>query len=164
MAEASERPPDRPRAPARWRVLAAVGGGGAVGALLRVELDRLFVNGPADFPVTTLCINLAGAFLLGALVAAVVERRVAHPLVRPLLGTGLLGAFTTFSTFVVEADLLVRAHRLGLAAGYVAVSLVAGMAAVALGTVAVRRPARLNGLSGPSRGAGGRAGAQERER
>ncbi len=129
----------RPRPPRRWRVPAAVAVGGAIGAPLRVEIERLYATGPTAFPLATLAINLSGALLLGALVVLLVERRTAHPILRPLLATGLLGAFTTFSTFAVEADLLARAHRVGLAALYVAASLAGGMCAAALGTVAARR-------------------------
>src|SRR5690348_3940267 len=83
-------------------VLAVVVLGGAVGSVLRYAISRA-VHSPADgFPVATLLINLSGSLLLGALIVAVTEIWRPHHLLRPLLGTGVLGGYTTFSTFALE--------------------------------------------------------------
>jgi CrcB protein len=79
-------------------------------------------------------INLVGSLLLGALIVAVTEVRRGHPLIRPALGTGLLGGFTTFSTFAVET----RGAPGGIAAAYVAASLIGGVLLAQLGMLAVR--------------------------
>jgi len=125
-------------APAR-NALLAVAAGGAMGAPVRVEVSRLLVTVPGTFPWTTFAINLVGSALLGALMVGLVERRAGHPLLRPLLATGFLGAFTTFSALSVEADLLARGHHLGAAVGYLTASLAGGMLAVAIGTGVARR-------------------------
>ncbi len=83
-------------------------------------------------------INLAGAFVLGYLVRHV-EWRGSHRLVRPLLGPGFCGAFTTFSTMQLELLDMVRAGHGWLALGYAAASLAGGLAAVELGTLTVQR-------------------------
>jgi CrcB protein len=109
--------------------------GGGVGSLLRYELARAVHPTSNGFPTATLVTNLVGAFLLGVLIVAVTEMWTAHPLVRPALGTGLLGGFTTFSTFAVE----VRGASASVAVGYVAATLLGGLAAALLGIAAMRR-------------------------
>lgn len=109
--------------------------GGALGSLARYEIGKAITPPHDGFPVATLLINLVGALLLGALVVAVTEAWPgAHPLVRPALGTGVLGGFTTFSTFAVE----VRGASAGVAWSYLAASLVGGVVAAVLGMWAVR--------------------------
>ena len=110
--------------------------GGAVGALARYGIAERFPVGAGRFPVTTLVINLAGAFALGLLLELLAARRVDDRSLRPLLGIGALGAFTTFSTFAVEVAELFRDHALVAATSYAAVSLVAGAAAATLGLMA----------------------------
>lgn len=107
--------------------LLLLGLAGAVGALSRHGLGVALGTGPA----TTLGINVVGSFLLGLLLAAAPVPRD----VQVVLGTGLLGAFTTFSTFTVEAAELVRDGRALVAAGYVAASLTLGLVAAAAGHV-----------------------------
>lgn len=87
-------------------VLAAICVGGALGSTARYGLESWNPRGHG-FPTTTLAINLSGALLLGILVGAIAVRAASrggqwHPLTRPFLGTGLLGGYTTFSTFAVE--------------------------------------------------------------
>jgi CrcB protein len=110
-------------------VLLAVAAGGALGALLR---HALTVGGAdaAGFPWTTFSINVAGAFLLGLLPAATWVRR--HPLLPPLLGTGMLGGFTTLSTWSEQTRALVDAGEVATAGLYAAGTLAACLAAVAL--------------------------------
>lgn len=118
----------------RRRQLALVALGGAAGALLRFEVIERSTVARGDFPITTLVINLVGAFLLGVLVE-VVERAGDGTWLRALLGVGLLGALTTFSGFAVETVLMVDAGNTFGAAWYVAATLVGGLAAVTTGLV-----------------------------
>jgi len=108
------------------RELAAVFAGGAAGALLRVLAAESLPAG--NFPWPTLAVNLAGAFLLGAVMA-----RVASGAGRALLGAGLCGGLTTFSTLQLELLDLLGAGRIAVAATYAAASLALGLAAVGAG-------------------------------
>lgn len=129
--------PTRGEPPLAPRLVGAVAVGGAVGALARYGLSEAFPTATGSFPATTLVINVTGAFLLAALVGALARRPARSLLWRPLLGTGLLGGYTTFSTFAVEADRLVSTGHSGLAAAYLAGTLAAGALATAAGLAAV---------------------------
>ena len=113
--------------------------GGAVGALARVALVQTGVGRAPGWPWITFSVNLAGAFLLGYFVTRLQERLPLSAYRRPLLGTGFCGAFTTFSTVQVELLTMLDAHRDGLAAAYVAASIVLGYASIHLGTAFARR-------------------------
>ncbi len=119
-------------------VVAAVGVGGALGTLARYGLDRAFPVAISRFPWTTLAINLTGSFLLGLVLYIVFERRPPSRLLRPFLAIGVLGGYTTFSTFAVEVAQRAP-HHAGTAIIYVAVSIVLGPVAVLAGTLATRR-------------------------
>jgi fluoride exporter len=127
----------------RLGAVVAVALGGALGAPTRYELSERFSAAAGSFPWATFCINVSGSFLLGLLLTVVLERWPPTRYVRPFLAIGVLGAYTTFSTFSVEADLLIRNGHAALSIAYVSASLAAGGAAVYLGIVAGRlRPAR----------------------
>jgi CrcB protein len=121
------------------RELAAIAGGGAVGGLARVALVQTGAAGAPGWPWITFAVNLLGAFLLGYFVTRLQERLPLSSYRRPLLGTGLCGGLSTFSTMQVEILNMLNAHAWALAASYTAVSVVAGYAAIYLATVAVRR-------------------------
>lgn len=128
--------------PLALRLLAAVTVGGMVGALARYGLGAAFPTATGSFPATTFAINVSGAFLLAVGVGVLARRATAGPLWRPLLGTGVLGGYTTFSTFAVDTDRLLSTGHGGMAALYLVGTLVAGIAATAAGLAAVpRRPA-----------------------
>lgn len=112
-----------------------VGLAGAAGALARHGIATSV--GPRAFPWSTLVINVAGSFALGLLLKLGVDRGWPDSTVLPL-GTGFLGAFTTFSTFSVETQAMLRADRLAAAGLYVAASVVGGLGAAALGYLAAR--------------------------
>jgi CrcB protein len=112
------------------RLIAAVAVGGAVGAVLRWMLDVLYPEHTGAFPWTTFAINVTGSFVLGLLPAISAVRR--RQLLTVALGPGLLGGFTTLSTYAVEGRALLAAGKVGLAAAYLLGTLVAGLAAVAL--------------------------------
>jgi CrcB protein len=121
------------------RELASVFAGGAVGAVLRVALTKLFPSGDASWPWAVFAINISGAFLLGYLVTRLQERLPLSTYRRPFTGTGFCGAYTTFSTLQLELFDMVRAHHYGLAAGYAATSLACGYLAIYVATAIVRR-------------------------
>jgi CrcB protein len=123
-------------------VLLAVAIGGVAGTLLRVWMARVLPPGATGFPWSTLIVNLVGSFVLGFIVVALIERAAPSRYLRPLIGTGFCGGLTTFSTFVVQIDLLVRAGHAAIAFAYLAVSLVAGLAVVRLGMLLARAAGR----------------------
>lgn len=121
------------------RELAAIFIGGAAGALLRVELARLFPGADAHWPWAIFAINIGGAFVLGYLVTRLQERLPLSTYRRPLVGTGFCGAFTTFSTMQLELLKMIDHARYGLALGYALGSLAAGYFAIFVSTAVVRR-------------------------
>src|SRR4051794_12878116 len=121
------------------RELAAIFTGGMLGAAARAELDTQLASGGTHWPWATFIVNVAGAFLLGYFVTRLQERLPLSAYRRPLLGTGLCGALTTFSTMQLELLRMLDGSHVGLAAGYAAASIVAGFLAVAVATNLVRR-------------------------
>jgi CrcB protein len=105
----------------------AVLAGGLIGTGLRLGIDALLPHGASQFPLSTLVVNVAGAFLLGMLVARVWP--VAPPWLRFGLGTGLLGSFTTFSALMASLFELVSAGEAVVALGYLLASLALGIGA-----------------------------------
>jgi CrcB protein len=117
-------------------VFLAVAVGGAVGAAGRYGLDRLIERRSfAVFPWSTFTINVSGCFLIGLVIAALVDRHEAPAWVRAGLVVGVLGGYTTFSTFAQESLDLVRADDVALALLYSLGSLACGVLAVVGGTV-----------------------------
>jgi fluoride exporter len=94
------------------------------------------------FPWATAMTNVLGCFLIGVLMVVVIERLPEQRLVRPFLGTGILGGFTTFSTYAVDTRALLAADRPALAAAYVVGTLVVGLSAVVLGLRLTERVVR----------------------
>jgi CrcB protein len=121
------------------RELAAVFVGGAVGTIARAALGTLAVADPGRWPWPTFTVNIVGAFLLGYFATRLLERLPLSSYRRPGLGTGLCGGLTTFSTMQVETLRMIEGHHYGLAAGYTAASIAAGLVAVYLATALVRR-------------------------
>jgi CrcB protein len=119
-------------------VLAAIAVGGALGSLARYGLGVAFPPGRTGFPWATFGINVLGSLLIGVLMVLVVEIWEAHPLVRPFLGVGILGGFTTFSTYVVDVQRLVDAGSAATALAYLAATLVAALAAAYVGLAVTR--------------------------
>lgn len=114
-------------------VLLGVAGGGALGSLLRFAVGRLLPTAPTAMPWSTLGINIVGSFALGLLAGASFARPDASPALRAFLGVGLLGGFTTFSTFSVETIALAQSTSLARAGIYVVLSVALAVAAAAIG-------------------------------
>lgn len=143
--------PDLPQAPVRtdpFRVarrtrwprihgpsVAAVGAGGFLGGLARYGIGLAWPSPGGSIPWATVGVNTGGAFLLALLLVLISDVLPPTRFARPALATGLCGAFTTFSSVVVDADRLVGHDHVGRALAFLGVSLVAGLAAVALGLV-----------------------------
>ena len=135
-------------------LLLAVAAGGTLGTLVRATVAAtLTAAGPpvgADWPWATLAVNITGSALLGALVQALALRgpdEGRRRLLRLGLGTGLLGGYTTYSSFAVETATLGSGGHLALAATYDAVSLAVGYLAAALGFLIADAHARRSGRS-----------------
>jgi CrcB protein len=123
-------------------ILAAVAGGGALGGLCRYGVAQLIPVGPGGFPWATFWTNISGSLLLGILIVIATRRFPSNRFVRPFLATGLLGAYTTFSTLTVEVDLLLGDGSAATALVYCTASLVAGLAAAWAGLLLGRSLAR----------------------
>lgn len=122
----------------QWDLVLAVAAGGVAGAEARYGLGELVRHTGRQFPWSTLLINVTGCFLIGALMVLLLELTSPHRLARPFLGVGVLGGYTTFSTFAVDAVRLVDAHRPLVALGYVATTAVACLLAVLVATLATQ--------------------------
>ncbi len=127
------------------RLLGLVALGGAVGSVLRYAV-WLVMPQPGGWPLGTFAVNVAGAFALGFLLEALARRGPETPRgrrVRLTLGTGLLGGFTTYSSFALELERLLSDGGAGVAVGYAAGTLVLGTGAALLGVMlGARTPAR----------------------
>ena len=121
------------------RELAAIFAGGVIGALARLGLVEALPFTPGQWPWATFAANVVGALALGYFTTRLQERLPLSAYRRPFLGTGLCGALTTFSTLQLELLQMLDHGEGGLAAGYGAASVAAGLLAVALTTNLVRR-------------------------
>ncbi len=114
----------------QWPVIGVVAAGGAAGATARYGAALLWPTGTAAFPWTTLTVNAVGCALMGVLMVLVTEVWSAHRLLRPFLGTGVLGGFTTFSTYAVDIQRLADAGEPLLALTCLAGTVLAALATV----------------------------------
>jgi len=134
-------PPSRARLLPRLdiREVAAIFAGGAIGTLLRAGLAEAFPLPPTSWPWPTFAVNIVAAFLLGYFVTRLQERLPLSSYRRPLLGTGLCGGLSTFSTMQVELLQMIDAHAYERAALYAGASVACGFAAIYLATAVSRR-------------------------
>ncbi|MGW1916185.1 fluoride efflux transporter CrcB [Streptomyces sp. NPDC002076] len=132
-----------PRRRSQWRaqipVVAMVALGGALGACARYGLALAWPTPSGGFPWATFLTNVIGCAVIGVFMVLITDVWAAHRLVRPFFGTGVLGGFTTFSTYAVDIRKLVDAGRPGLGLAYLAATLCAALAAVWLASIAARR-------------------------
>gem|GEM_PF-55767 len=132
----------------QFDIVAVIGVGGAVGVLARYGIANAFPVASREIPWSTLAINLSGSFLLG-MVLFVVEQRPPNRLLRPFLAIGVLGGFTTFSTFAVEVVQLVR-DRPWIALSYLVISVGGGVFSVLVGGTVGRQLFARTGNRSPS--------------
>ncbi|MEU1434740.1 fluoride efflux transporter CrcB [Streptomyces sp. NPDC005775] len=111
-------------------VVAVVALGGATGASARYGASLLWPTATGGFPWTTLVVNVVGCAVIGVFMVVISEAWSAHRLVRPFFGTGVLGGFTTFSTYAVDIERLVDGGRARTGLVYLGLTLLAALAAV----------------------------------
>jgi CrcB protein len=118
----------------RLPVLAAIAAGGTIGSIARYGLAGALPHRPTQFPWATFITNTAGCFAIGVLMVVVADVMTGRPLLRPFLGVGVLGGFTTFSTYALEFQRMVDGGARGAAILYLAGTVVAALAAAYAGS------------------------------
>ena len=111
--------------------------GGGIGACLRYLIGLVPLKEPFTFPVKTLFINLLGCFVIGLITAIAAKTTSISPRTVLFIKTGLCGGFTTFSTFALETETLLKTGHIGLAILYVALSVVVGVGLAFAGQLVV---------------------------
>ena len=119
-------------------VLAAISAGGVAGALARYAVATAWPHPPTGFPWSTFVINVTGCFLIGVLMVIVTDVITHKRLLRPFLGVGVLGGYTTFSTYVVDIQHAAGEGAPLVALAYLALTLVGALLAVYAGTALTR--------------------------
>ncbi|MEV0715320.1 CrcB family protein [Asanoa sp. NPDC050611] len=126
------------RTETHWPVVVAISTGGVLGALARYGIAQAWPTPVGGFPWATFVINVTGCLLIGALMVVVTDLAPRQRLLRPFLGVGVLGGYTTFSTYAVEIRNLIAAGAPGTAALYLLATLAAACAAVFAGLTVAR--------------------------
>lgn len=111
--------------------------GGGIGACLRYLIGLLPLKEPFTFPVKTLFINILGCFVIGLIASLAAKTTSLSPRTVLFIKTGLCGGFTTFSTFALETETLLKTGHIGLAILYVALSVVVGVGLAFAGQLVV---------------------------
>jgi len=111
-------------------VLLAISSGGALGALARYGVGTAFPYLPGGMPLATMVVNVSGCLLIGMLLTLITGDSPAHRLLRPFLGVGVLGGYTTFSTYVLDIQQALAAGNPPVALVYLGLTLVLGLLAV----------------------------------
>ncbi|MER7620219.1 fluoride efflux transporter CrcB [Streptomyces sp. NPDC126503] len=133
----------------QFPVVGAVAAGGALGAAARYGAALAWPTPAGAFPWTTFLVNASGCAALGVLMVVVTEvMESPHPLLRPFLGTGFCGGFTTFSTYALDTQRLLAAGDPARGLLYLGGTLLTALVAVAAGVAAARAVRR----GGPGRG------------
>lgn len=126
------------------KILVAIAAGGAVGASARYLIGLGWPTPAGSLPWATMVINLVGCALIGVLMVLVSEVWIGQRLLRPFLGTGILGGFTTFSTYAVDIQQLIADRHPITALTYLLATLIGAIAAVWAGTHTTRALVRRN--------------------
>lgn len=122
----------------RWDILLVIAVGGAFGSLLRWLLGQLVSAPRGEFAWATFLENVSGAFAMGVLIVFLIDVWPPSRYLRPFLGVGVLGGYTTFSTYVLDAGEIMLAGRPLVAAGYIFSTLILGLSAVWAGMALAR--------------------------
>jgi fluoride exporter len=120
-------------------LLAAIAVGGILGAEARYGLSVALPHADQRFPWSTLVINVTGCLLIGVLMTVLLSMPSPHRLIRPFLGVGVLGGYTTYSGFAVDIERLVLAHRPLVALSYLVLTVLAGAGGVWLASALTAR-------------------------
>jgi CrcB protein len=119
--------------------VAVVSLGGVIGSLLRYQAGLIWPTPAGAFPTTILLVNLLGCLVIGVFLTVVSEIRTPHRLVRSFFATGVLGGFTTFSTYSLDIVSLIRVGQPARALEYLLATAIGTLFAVAVGVLATRR-------------------------
>ncbi|MGP3980580.1 fluoride efflux transporter FluC [Streptomyces sp. KR80] len=126
-----------------WRgqapVVCAVALGGGVGGAARYGASLIWPTASGAFPWTTLGVNAVGCAVIGVFMVVISDVWAAHRLVRPFFGTGVLGGFTTFSTYAADVQRLVDEGEAGRGLAYLGATLLVALGTVWIAAVATRR-------------------------
>ena len=114
-------------------LLGAVAAGGVLGSLSRYAVGLTLPHDTGSFAWSTFVVNVTGSLAMGVLVVWVLSMARPHPWLRPFLGVGVLGGWTTFSSYALDIHAMVQAGHDLVAAAYLVGSLVVGLVAVGLG-------------------------------
>ncbi|MFE9098574.1 fluoride efflux transporter CrcB [Streptomyces sp. NPDC007264] len=143
VGETRAAAPVAARRPSTWHgqgpVVAVVALGGGTGATARYAASLLWPAPAGGFPWAVFWVNLAGCAVIGVFMVVITDVWAAHRLARPFFGTGVLGGFTTFSTYAVDIQRLIDAGRPRTALAYLCATLFGALAAVWLAVAATRR-------------------------
>jgi CrcB protein len=139
-----------PHAPAQRRelrdnplaALVTIAAGGMIGALARYGISTAWPHDPTGFSWAIWTINVSGCFLIGVLMVLIGRRRPDQRLIRPFVGVGILGGYTTFSTSVVDVQQAATHSAAGTALLYLAATLIGALAAVWAATALTERIVR----------------------
>ncbi len=119
--------------------MAAVSAGGAIGACARYGAGLVWPVGAAAFPWTTLLVNVVGCAVIGVFMVTIGETGRPHPLLRPFFGTGVLGGFTTFSSYALDVRRLMTGGHPGTGTVYLLATVAGALAAVWIAAAGTRR-------------------------
>jgi CrcB protein len=119
-------------------VVAVIAVGGGLGALARFGIARALPTPRGHFPWATLATNLSGCLAIGVLMVLITDVWTAHRLVRPFLGVGVLGGYTTFSTYAVDGRVLLGSGSAGATFGYLVGTLLGAIVACLAGVWCTR--------------------------
>jgi fluoride exporter len=127
--------PARPARPTRvvskrGPVLVVISAGGVLGAFGRYGISAAWPHAPGEFAWSTWTVNVSGCWLIGVVMALATEVFTGRRLLRPFLGVGVLGGYTTFSTYIADIDQAATAGAAGIALAYLAATLISAMLAV----------------------------------
>jgi fluoride exporter len=119
----------------RVLVLLVISAGGVLGALGRYTVSAVWPHPPGGFPWSTWTVNISGCWLIGLVMVLATDVFTGRRLLRPFLGVGVLGGYTTFSTYIADIDQAATAGAAGIALAYLAATLVGAMLAVWAGAM-----------------------------